>query len=63
MELRDGGKRYNGKGVLNAVRNVNEAIATRLKGQDCRDQVRRLFCAASVQLLTAFYLCIMNRPR
>ena len=27
VELRDGGSRYNGKGVLNAVKNVNEAIA------------------------------------
>ena len=26
-ELRDGGKRYLGKGVLNAIKNVNEKIA------------------------------------
>jgi enolase len=38
LELRDGGKRYNGKGVLKAVRNVNKLLALRLKGFDCRDQ-------------------------
>jgi len=32
LELRDGGKRYHGKGVLNAVRNVMEEIAPRLRG-------------------------------
>jgi enolase len=30
VELRDGGSRYGGKGVRNAVRNVNEVIAPRL---------------------------------
>ncbi len=38
LELRDGGKRYQGKGVLNAVRNVNRAIASRLIGMDVRHQ-------------------------
>lgn len=38
MELRDGGKRYNGKGVLNAVKNVNDILALKLKGLDCREQ-------------------------
>jgi len=37
-ELRDGGRRYNGMGVLRAVRNVNEVIAPRLGGVDVRDQ-------------------------
>ncbi len=32
LELRDGGKRYHGKGVLKAVRNVIEEIAPRLRG-------------------------------
>ena len=32
-------KRYNGKGVLKAVENVNEAIAGLLVGQDAQDQV------------------------
>ena len=32
-------KRYNGKGVLKAVENVNEAIASLLVGQDAQDQV------------------------
>jgi enolase len=37
-ELRDGGRRYNGMGVLKAVRNVNEVIAPRLKGINVREQ-------------------------
>ena len=32
-------KRYNGKGVLKAVENVNEAIASLLVGQDAQDQI------------------------
>jgi enolase len=39
IELRDGDKaRYLGKGVLNAVRNVNEVIGPRLKGMDATGQ-------------------------
>jgi enolase len=38
VELRDGGKRMGGKGVLRAVSNVNEKIAPRLRGKDARDQ-------------------------
>ncbi len=39
VELRDGDKkRYNGKGVLKAVENVNEIIATELLGLDSLDQ-------------------------
>lgn len=39
LELRDKDpKRYGGKGVLTAVRNVNETIAAALKGKDERDQ-------------------------
>ncbi len=39
LELRDGDKsRYRGKGVLKAVKNVNEHIAPRLIGVDVRDQ-------------------------
>jgi len=38
LELRDGGNRYHGKGVLNAVRNVNEIIASALKGRDVTKQ-------------------------
>jgi len=33
-ELRDGGKRYLGMGVTKAVRNINEIIAPKLKGED-----------------------------
>ncbi len=39
VELRDGDKgRYNGKGVLRAVENVNTAIAEALLGMDAREQ-------------------------
>jgi enolase len=38
FELRDGGKRYHGKGVLKAVRNVNEILAPALKGMDVTKQ-------------------------
>ncbi len=34
VELRDGGKKYNGKGVLKAVKNVNEFIANKIKNKD-----------------------------
>ncbi|MDO4764531.1 MAG: phosphopyruvate hydratase [Eubacteriales bacterium] len=38
VELRDGGDRYLGKGVLNAVNNVNEIIAEELVGLNALDQ-------------------------
>jgi enolase len=38
LELRDGGKRYLGKGVLKAVGNVNNLIAEKLAGMDCTKQ-------------------------
>jgi len=34
VELRDGGNRFMGKGVTNAVRNVNEIIGPKVKGKD-----------------------------
>lgn len=37
VELRDGGKRFGGKGVLKAVANVNNIIAPALKGMDVTD--------------------------
>jgi enolase len=37
-ELRDGGPRYRGKGVRNAVENVQTALAKALAGRDARDQ-------------------------
>ncbi len=40
VELRDGdAQRYGGKGVLEAVRNVNELIGPRLEGMDALDQM------------------------
>jgi len=38
VELRDGGERFGGKGVLGAVANVNGDIADALEGQDALDQ-------------------------
>ncbi len=40
LELRDGGKRYGGKGVRKAVAAVHDEIAPRLHGTDARDQAR-----------------------
>jgi len=34
LELRDGGKRFHGKGVLKAVKNVNEKIFPKIKGEN-----------------------------
>ena len=47
LELRDGGKRYAGKGVRTAVRHVIEEIAPELKGMDARDQalIDKSLCA------------------
>ena len=43
LELRDGDKgRYLGKGVLNAVKNVNEVIAPAIIGMNVADQVLSL---------------------
>src|SRR2546428_8821311 len=40
VELRDGdSKRYGGKGVLEAVKNVNEVIGPRLEGLSAEDQI------------------------
>ena len=39
VELRDGGKRFLGKGVTRAVAHVNEKIAPRLRGKEARDQI------------------------
>ncbi len=38
LEMRDGGARYGGKGVLKAVANVNERIAPEVEGLDALDQ-------------------------
>jgi len=39
LELRDGGKRYCGKGVQSAVKNINNKIARALLGHDATDQL------------------------
>ncbi|MGC2063007.1 MAG: phosphopyruvate hydratase [Thermodesulfovibrionales bacterium] len=39
LELRDGGKRYQGKGVLKAVKNIFEQIAPRIRGIESTEQV------------------------
>lgn len=38
LELRDGGRRYHGKGVLAAVKNIMEEIAPRLRGMESSTQ-------------------------
>lgn len=38
LELRDGAKRYGGKGVLKAVKHVNTILAKKLKGFDASNQ-------------------------
>jgi len=38
LELRDGGERFLGKGVLTAVDNVSTILAKQVVGLDCRDQ-------------------------
>jgi enolase len=38
VELRDGGKRFLGKGVAKAVENVNRTLAPRLRGKEAREQ-------------------------
>ncbi len=38
LELRDGGKRYDGKGVLKAVNNITSIISKKIVGRDCADQ-------------------------
>jgi enolase len=46
VELRDGGDRYGGKGVLNAVEHVNGEIADAIEGLDGLDQrtIDRILC-------------------
>ncbi|RJO71918.1 MAG: phosphopyruvate hydratase [Myxococcales bacterium] len=39
VELRDGGEAYLGKGVQNAVKNVNEIIGPALEGMDALEQI------------------------
>lgn len=38
LELRDGGKRFHGKGVMKAIRNIFEEIAPRVRGLESTDQ-------------------------
>lgn len=38
LELRDGGKRFHGKGVQNAIKNIHGKIAPRLRGMHSDDQ-------------------------
>lgn len=40
LELRDGGTRYHGKGVLKAVGNILKKIGPKLRGLDSREQVK-----------------------
>src|SRR3989344_4270492 len=38
LELRDGEKRYQGKGVMKAVQNINNVIAKKLMGKSASEQ-------------------------
>jgi len=38
LEMRDGGSRYNGKGVLDAIHNINTILRNKLIGMDVADQ-------------------------
>ena len=38
LELRDGGKRFHGKGVMKAIKNIFEEIAPRVRGFESTDQ-------------------------
>ena len=38
LELRDGDRRFRGRGVVRAIRNINEVIAKEIIGLDSRDQ-------------------------
>ena len=40
LELRDGGKRYGGKGVQKAVKNINSILAPKLKHKDVANQTQ-----------------------
>jgi len=40
VELRDGGSRFGGKGVLKAVENVNKVIAPEVAGRDAMEQAK-----------------------
>ena len=42
LEMRDGGSRYLGKGVLNAVNNVNTYLRDLVIGMDALEQEKRL---------------------
>src|SRR5512135_3066584 len=39
LELRDGGKRFHGKGVQKAIRNIFEKIAPAIRGIDASEQI------------------------
>ncbi len=38
FELRDGGSRYNGKGVKKAINNIHKTILPKLRGMDVKKQ-------------------------
>jgi len=48
VELRDGGKKWMGKAVLKAVKNVNDVIGPEIAGIDCREQ--EIIDAVMIQL-------------
>lgn len=57
VELRDGGSRYKGKGVLKAVKNVTDIIAPKLKGM-VRNTTRDFLDCLSYDSISP--VCLLN---
>jgi enolase len=56
LELRDGDKSvYGGKGVLNAVNNINQILAPKLVGVDVRYLYIHFY-----QIIIIFYFCLAS---
>ena len=55
LEMRDGGSRYNGKGVLKAVENVNTIIRDKVIGMDAKDQ--KTLDYAMIELDAGTFFC------
>ena len=60
LELRDGDKtRYMGKGVLKAVKNVNEVIAPKIVGMLVDDQVAMYVVIAAAALVVILLVLVI----
>lgn len=61
-ELRDGGSRYNGKGVLGAVKNVNEVLGPMVVGMDPTKQQDLDDVSAAVCITNLRQVQPLDRP-